>query len=62
MKGPPTLVASLSSRNYGIACTWRFLSPGWRRNRNITQMLGAMPETATALTVDDPRISHGRPW
>lgn len=48
MKRPPKLVASPSSRNYGIACTWLFREPGWRRSRNSTRTLGVMPETAKA--------------
>src|SRR5689334_19557548 len=55
VKRPPNLVASPYSRNYGIACTWSLHAPGWRRNRNSTQMLGVMPETVMGFgTMNDP--------
>src|SRR4051812_22912719 len=53
VKRPLNLVASPFQRNYGIACTWSITAPGWRQNRNNTQILKVTLETATALTVDD---------
>lgn len=53
MKRPPKIVElSPFPRNYGIAYSWLTRGSVWRRSRNITQMLGVMPETASALVED----------
>jgi hypothetical protein len=46
-------MASLISRNYGIACS-RPLKPVWRRSRNITQTLGVMSKTAKVASAKNP--------
>jgi hypothetical protein len=54
MKRPPNRVASLYTRNYGIAYSRFIRNPVWRRSRNITQMLRVMPETAEMAPVRAP--------
>ena len=60
MKRPPKIVElSPFLRNYGIAYSWLIREPVWRRSRNITQMLGVMPETASASVVDGRTYKSG---
>lgn len=61
MSGTPKPTILLSSTYYGIAYSWLNHGPVWRRSRHSTQMLGATPETASALTEDGCRRRDGCP-